>query len=200
MFLKDGKFSRTEYEKFLISNSLSAPLFETNVAEQEKKRQLLSYLSGGVEIPNFLVQYEYNKENQTKKIEFINLKKFYDKPVPEKKIKDIFEKNKSFYTETLKDFKYTELTPINIVGEKEYSENFFNKINQIENKILDGIGFDEITANYNLDFNTTGLINNKGNSKISKNLAQKMFSLKDENISEFINLIVKLELELIASE
>ena len=53
---------------------------------------------------------------------------------------------------------------------------------------MDGIGFDEITANYNLDFNTTGLINNKGNSKISKNLAQKMFSLKDENISEFINL------------
>ena len=187
-FFKDNKFSRTEYEKFLISNSLSAPLFETNVAEQEKKRQLLSYLSGGVEIPNFLVQYEYNKENQTKKIEFINLKKFYDKPIPEKKIKDTYEKNKSFYTETLKDFKYTELTPINIVGEKEYNENFFNKINQIENKILDGIGFDEIIANYNLDFNTTGLINNKGNSKISKNLAQKMFSLKDENISEFINL------------
>ena len=53
-FFKDNKFSRTEYEKFLISNSLSAPLFETNVAEQEK-RQLLSYLSGGVEIPNFLV-------------------------------------------------------------------------------------------------------------------------------------------------
>ena len=53
---------------------------------------------------------------------------------------------------------------------------------------MDGIGFDEITANYNLDFNTTGLINNKGNSKISKNLAQRMFSLKDENISEFINL------------
>ena len=52
---------------------------------------------------------------------------------------------------------------------------------------MDGIGFDEITANYNLDFNTTGLINNKGNSKIV-NLAQKMFSLKDENISEFINL------------
>ena len=84
-FFKDNKFSRTEYEKFLISNSLSAPLFEKNVAEQEKKRQLLSYLSGGIEIPNLLVQYEYNKENQTKKIDFINLKKFYEKPISEKK-------------------------------------------------------------------------------------------------------------------
>ena len=103
-FFKDNKFSRTEYEKFLISNSLTAPFFETNVAEQEKKRQLLSYLSGGIEIPNFLVQYEFNKENQTKKIEFINLKKFYDKPISEKKIKDILIKIKSFYLETFKRF------------------------------------------------------------------------------------------------
>ena len=76
IFMKDKKFSRTEYEKFLISNNLTAPLFETNVAEQEKKRQLLSYLSEGTEIPNFLVQYEFNKENQIKTIEYINLKKF----------------------------------------------------------------------------------------------------------------------------
>ena len=70
-----------------------------NIAEQEKKRQLLSYLSGGIEIPNFLVQHEFNKENQTKKIEFINLKKFYDKNISEKKIKDIYNKNKNFYSE-----------------------------------------------------------------------------------------------------
>ena len=89
-FFKDDKFSRTEYEKFLVSNSLSAPLFESNMAEQEKKRQLLSYLSGGIEIPNFLIQHEFNKENQTKKIDFINLEKFYDKPVSEKKIEEIY--------------------------------------------------------------------------------------------------------------
>ena len=134
-FFKDNKFSRTEYEKFLISNSLSAPLFENNVAEQEKKRQLLSYLSGGIEIPDFLVQYEYNKEFQTKKIDFINLKRFYQKPVSDKEIQEVFNKNKSLYTETFKDFKYSELTPSNIVGGSEYSENFFNKINVIENNI-----------------------------------------------------------------
>ena len=73
-FFKNDKFSRTEYEKFLVTNNLSAPLFENNIAEQEKKRQLLSYLSEGIEIPNLLVQYEFNKENQTKKIDYINLK------------------------------------------------------------------------------------------------------------------------------
>ena len=187
-FFKDNKFSRTEYEKFLISNSLSAPLFENNVAEQEKKRQLLSYLSGGIEIPDFLVQYEYNKEFQTKKVDFINLKRFYEKAVSNKEIQEVFNKNKNLYTETLKDFKYSELTPSNIVGGSEYSENFFSKINIIENNILDGVEFDEIAADYNLNINKTGLMSKNGNSKISKKLAQSLFKINKENKSEFINL------------
>ena len=186
-FFKDNKFSRTEYEKFLISNSLNAPLFETNMAEQEKKRQLLSYLSGGIEIPNFLVQYEFNMENQNKKIEFINLKKFYDKPISEKKITEIYERNKSFYTETFKDFKYAELTPLNIIGENNYNEVFFNKINEIENKILDGVEFNQITKDYNLNENITGLINKENKSKIDTNLVKTFFKIKNENIVEFIN-------------
>ncbi len=187
-FFKENKFSRTEYEKFLISNSLSAPTFETNVAEQEKKRQLLSYLSGGIEIPDFLVQYEFNKENQTKKIEFINLKKFYDKPISEKKIEEIYNKNKSFYTETLKNFKYAELNPSNIIGENEYNENFFNKINEIENKILDNNNFEDIITDYNLKKNVTGLININENSQIKEKVIQSFFKIEKENIVEFITL------------
>tara|TARA_B100001564_G_C20625515_1_gene664486 strand:+ start:24 stop:1451 length:1428 start_codon:yes stop_codon:yes gene_type:complete len=186
-FYKDNKFSRTEYEKFLISNSLTAPLFETNVAEQEKKRQLLSYLSGGIEIPNFLVQHEYNKENQTKKIDFINLKKIYNKPISNDKIDEIYNKNKNLYTETLKNFKYAELKPSNIIGENEYNENFFNKINQIENKTLDGVEFDKLTMDYNLNVNITGLIN-RNDTKIDKKLIQSFFKIKKENIAEFISL------------
>jgi peptidyl-prolyl cis-trans isomerase D len=45
IFFKDGKFSRTEYEKFLLESGISAPVFEQNIAKQEKKRQLLSFLS-----------------------------------------------------------------------------------------------------------------------------------------------------------
>ncbi len=187
-FFKDNKFSRTEYEKFLISSSLSAPLFETNVAEQEKKRQLLSFLSGGIEIPNFLVQYEFNKENQTKKIDFINLKKFYDKPVSQKKFDDIYNKNKNFYTEIFKEFKYVELSPSNIIGENEYNENYFNKINEIENKTLDGVKLEQIAADYNLNITKTGLINKKNNLKINQKLVENFFKIEKENILEFINI------------
>ena len=37
-FFKDDKFSRTEYEKFLIKSGITAPQFEANIVEQEKRR------------------------------------------------------------------------------------------------------------------------------------------------------------------
>ncbi len=188
-FFKDNKFSRTEYEKFLITNSLSAPLFETNIAEQEKKRQLLSYLSGGIEVPNFLVQHEYNKENQTKKIEFINLKKYYEKTISEKKIDEIYNKNKDFYSEVVKEFQYTELNPSNIVGDSGYNENFFNKINEIENNVLDGANIKELASEYNLEIKSTGLIKKNDNTKeLDKKLIDNFYKLENENSLEFITV------------
>ena len=95
--------------------------------QNKKKRQLLSYLSEGIEIPNLLVQYEFNKENQTKKIDYINLKNYYDKPISEKQFLDVYKKNKEFYTEIFKDFKFAELNPLSLIGKKEYNENFLIK-------------------------------------------------------------------------
>ena len=60
-FSKDKKFSRTEYEKFLIKSGITAPQFEANIVEQEKRRQFLSSLAGGIVIPEILVEKEFNK-------------------------------------------------------------------------------------------------------------------------------------------
>ena len=46
LFFKDNKFSRTEYEKFLLKSGITAPQFEANIVEQEKRRQFLSSLAG----------------------------------------------------------------------------------------------------------------------------------------------------------
>lgn len=37
LFYKDNKFSRTEYEKFLIKSGITAPQFEANIVDQEKE-------------------------------------------------------------------------------------------------------------------------------------------------------------------
>ena len=55
-FFKDEKFSRTEYEKFLLKVVLQLHNFEANIAEQEKRRQFLSSLSGGIVVPEILVK------------------------------------------------------------------------------------------------------------------------------------------------
>ena len=36
IFFKNNKFSRTEYEKFLIKSGISAPQFELSIVDQEK--------------------------------------------------------------------------------------------------------------------------------------------------------------------
>ena len=194
-FFKNDKFSRTEYEKFLVTNNLSAPLFENNIAEQEKKRQLLSYLSEGIDIPNLLVQYEFNKENQTKKIDYINLKNYYNKPISEKQFLDVYNKNKEFYTEIFKDFKFAELNPLSLIGKKEYNENFFNKISEIENESLDNTNLDNIINDYNLSLKKTGLINSKNkksngeeNTSISEKILEKLFKIEKKDITEFITV------------
>ena len=123
LFIKDDKFSRTEYEKFLITSGVTAPTFETNIAEQEKKRQFLSSLSGGIVVPEILVNKEYRKENQSKTIRYIDLEKFYSKykPTDEDK-KELFEKNKDFFFTEYKSVRYAEISPEKISGNKEYNE------------------------------------------------------------------------------
>ena len=188
-FFKDDKFSRTKYEKFLLSNSLSAPLFEENIVEQEKKRQLLSYLSEGINIPNFLVQYEYNKENQTKEIKYIDLKNYYDKPITKIQLNETYEKNKDFFKEEYKNFNYIELKPETLTGNKEYNKKYFDVLNEVENKILDGTKLKEIKDDYNLTIKNTKLINrdmrNSGGKKISivdKKIFNSFFSINKKRL------------------
>ena len=89
VFKKKNKFSRTEYEKFLLTSGLTAPAFEKNIVQQESKRQFINFLSGGLSIPESLIEKEYNKENQTKLIKYIDLNKFYE----DQKISDKNERN-----------------------------------------------------------------------------------------------------------
>ena len=111
-FFKDEKFSRTEYEKFLIKSRITAPQFEANIVEQEKRRQFLSSLAGGIVIPDILVEKEFRKENQTKLIQYIDLEKYHSKKKPsEDSIKELYEKNKTVFFTELKSIRYAEIKP-----------------------------------------------------------------------------------------
>lgn len=196
VFFKDGKFSRTEYEKFLLQSSITAPTFEKNILKQEEKRQLLSFLSSGTILPDYLIEKEFKKENQIRSIEYIDLKDFYSQKPSKEDINKIYKKNKDLFKESYRSIHYAELTPKILTGEKDFNKEYFDKIDTIENNIFDGISFENIVKNFNLfNFKKVNNINlKKINSEISKNnnlnekLLKKAFLIKKVNSPEMIQI------------
>jgi len=195
-FKKDNKFSRTEYEKFLLESGVSAPVFEQNISEQEKKKQLLTFLSEGVNLPEFLIEKEYANENQIKTIQYLELDSLYKNYViPEEEITKTYESNKSFFTQDFKKINYVELMPNNLTGQKEYNESYFVKIDEIENAILDGGKMNDFVKEFDLSIIVLNDVNrlkkNKAGKdvlKISNDLFTKIFNAKVLNRPKLINI------------
>ena len=148
-----------------------------------------------------MVQYENNKENQIKYIDYIDLKKFYNRNISQEEMKKIYDENKSFYSEVFKNIKYTELKPINLIGKNEFNENFFKKINEIENKVLDGLDIDQIKSEYELEVKNTGLVNIKMQKtdklkkiNIDNKIFESFFKIEKENSLKFLNIDEKFYL------
>jgi len=196
LFYKDDKFSRTEYEKFLIKSRMTAPQFEANIAEQEKRRQFLSSLAGGIVVPDSLVDQEFKKENQIKTIQYINLEKYHAKNIPsEESIKKLYEKNKNIFFIEFKSIQYAAITPNLINGNADYNESFFKQLDVIENKVLDGQSFKDTAETNNLKIIKIDKINakkeNQKKEKI-KNFPNALFDLiyniKSMQKPEIVNL------------
>lgn len=195
-FYEDEKFSRTKYEKFLLESGMSAPAFEQNISQQEKRRQLLTFLSEGTKLPDFLIEIAYQKENQIKTVQYIELDKFYKKiEIQEKEITEMYESNKKLFLEEFKSISYVELTPASLTGQQEFNELYFKKIDEIENSILDGKKIQEFAKDFNLSISTTGEINRlKKNASgdallnIDNDLFVKAFGNKNINDPELINI------------
>ena len=195
-FFEGDKFSRTEYEKFLLKNGLNAPSFEQNLSEQEKKRQLLSFLSAGVHVSDFLIQSAFNKENQIKDIRYIDLKNYYSKKeIKKDEIKKTYNENKDLFTQEYKSIIFAELDPDLLTGQKEYSESYFDKIDKIENNILDGKKINTIAKENNLKLNATDELDVQKTSilgiksqSINDDLFNKFYKIENVNSPEVINV------------
>ena len=207
-FFKENKFSRTEYEKFLIKSGITAPQFEANIVEQEKRRQFLSSLAGGIVIPEILIQKEFMKENQTKTIQYIDLDKYHSKNKPsQESLRELYERNKNVFFTELKSFRYAEIKPELISGGSDYNENFFKQLDIIENNILDGQSFEETTNSNNLKIVEFKKINAKKENEtkkklenLSDSLFKKIYSIKIPQSPEIINLDNKYYLAEIKEE
>ena len=195
-FKKNDTFSRVKYEKFLLKNNYSAPTYERHLRNLELKGQLLTYYSGGIRLPKFIVNDLYKKEKHIKEIEFIDLNEIYSKKVISKEaIKKFYEENKNLFNEKFVSFKYLKLTPETLTQKKDFDEEYYKKLGKIENDILDGKDFDSITSESRKQVKSIDLINSRKTKqdgtvmeKIDDDLLKEIFLTKEKNLAQFIDL------------
>lgn len=147
---QDNKFSRLKYEKFLLENNINAPTFETKLKNNELRKKLFSYIDGGIKSPYFLINKTYINENKNIQIDFINLENIYKKEFSDKDINEFIKNNKEQLKKDFIDISYVKIIPNDLIGMNEFNNEFFKKIDEIENLILNGSGISEISKKYKL--------------------------------------------------
>ena len=140
---ENGKFSRIKYEKFLLLQNMSAPEFEARLMENELQKKLFSYISGGIKSPFFFTNNFYKEQSRSIELEYFNLKNNYKKEddFEEFELNKFVEENKDNLKDEFIDFSFIKITPKNLIGIEEFNELFFQKIDEIENKISNGNDF-----------------------------------------------------------
>ena len=139
-------FQRIKYEKFLLENNISAPMFEKRLKDRELQKKLFDFIGAGTTTPRFLAKKLFEKENTKLEIEFFELDNFYKKKSQistlelEKFLNDNKEKIKIEYI----DFNYAIINPQNLIGVNEFNQTFFDKIDQIEIDISNNLDLDSI--------------------------------------------------------
>jgi len=180
----NGNFERLKYEKFLLENNISAPLFEKRLKDRELQKKLFDFIGAGTVSPKFLTKKLYEVENRKLNIEFINLDMFYKKSdeITENDLISFIEENEDKLKVEYIDFKYASINPRNLIGINEYNQEFFDKIDQIENSILNGVEFDSIISELNI--NTTKVEDYKY-SDTSNNIQKKIYEVRNNDFDIF---------------
>ena len=203
-FIDDNqKFSRTKYEKFLISNNLNANEFEKNFKENEFQEELFNYLGGGIKSPSFLIDKIYIEDTKKINVEFINLEEIYLKKeqLTTEDIQNYINENQEKLKRDYIDFTYSKVTPQNLIGLNEYNNEFFDKIDEIESKLLNNTNFNDIVNFYNLKSISRNKItlnseNTELDAKIYNARNDENFGIIDEGdyfvIYKIKNIVTKL--------
>ena len=168
---KDGKFQRTLYEKFLLTNNMNAPIYETKLKNNILQKELFTYISGGAKSPKFLVNKFYKDQNRKLEIDYIDLSKIYknSETFTGKEIKNFIVENEDELKQDYIDFSYVNISPKSLIGLEEFNQAFFNKIDDIENQISKNVDFKKIINKLNLSPTLVKSYINIDNKKTTEN-------------------------------
>ena len=150
---ENGAFQRIKYEKFLLSNNMSAPMFEIQLKNRELQKHLFDIIGAGTITPDFLIKKKFEEQNKTLDIEYFAMSSQYKEKnsYTNEELEQFVKENADQLKRDFIDFKYAILNPKNLIGLEEFNQEFFDEIDKIENKISQGDTFDSILENINVD-------------------------------------------------
>ena len=183
---ENGIFQRIRYEKFLLENSISAPQFEKRLKDRELQKKLFDFVGAGTVSPQFLVTKLYKNENRKLEIDFIDLEIFYkkDNEISTQELTKFINENSDSLKVEYVDFKYSIINPKNLIGINEFNQEFFDKIDEIENNILNEVSFDQIISEFNL--NSVSVDNYSFSDESDSNI-KKIYASRNNKIDIFEN-------------
>ncbi len=146
----DNKFSRLKYEKFLLEQNISAYEFEKRFKNNELKNNLFNYISGGIKSPYFLKNKIFVNETKKLEIDYFDIENSYNILITDAEIIEFINENEELLKEDFIDFSFTKITPKNLIEIDEFNNDFFKRIDEIENEILNEKSIQEISKKFNL--------------------------------------------------
>ena len=150
---ENNNFSRTKYEKFLLENNISSVEFERGIRNNELKRNLFNYIGGGIRSPYFLINKTYKDQLKEVEIDYLDLSSIYinKNEISFDDIKKHISDNKNKFLVEKIDISLIKIKPINLTGENEFTDDFFSKIDEIEDLVISNSKINEIAKKYNLE-------------------------------------------------
>jgi peptidyl-prolyl cis-trans isomerase D len=178
---ENNLFQRTKYEKFLLSNNMSAPMFELQLKNRELQKHLFDFIGAGTITPDFLIQKKFEEQNKTLDIEYFAMSSLYKEKdrYTNVEIEEFVEENKDQLKREYIDFKYAVLNPKNLIGLEEFNQEFFDEIDKIENQISQGDTFESILENINVNVTE---INKFTPSSTKKNNEDRIYSKRSTKL------------------
>ena len=176
---ENNVFQRTEYEKFLLSNNMTAPGFEVALRDREKQKHLFDYIGAGSITPKFLIDKNFKEQNNKLTVKYFPLQTLYksEDKITKEELETFVEENKDQLKQEYIDFSYVLVNPKNLVGLDEFNQAFFDKIDFIENEISKDVDFNSILSNLELEPTS---VKDFSLSNTSKEIEDKIFNAKSE--------------------
>ena len=181
---ENGKFQRTIYEKFLLTNNLLASTYELRLKSNILQKQLFDYIGGGTRSSDFLINKFYKENNKKLTIDYIKLEKFYknENEFTKQELENYISENYEELKQDYIDFSYVIINPKNLTGLNEYDQTFFEKVDEIENKISKNIDFNTIVEGLNIK---TIVIKNYINLDNKNTIKNKIYNSRKNEIEIF---------------